>query len=92
MLNQPRRGGRRKKKVWFIGSSGQKKQNLERVIYCSRQAQVDGTAGQVRKRERFMFGANKRAEEKSPIRLGSTEVKETAVHTVREWSGKTGWK
>lgn len=28
-------------------------------MYCSRRAQVDGTAGQVRKRERFMFCANK---------------------------------
>lgn len=53
---------------------------------------MDRTAGQVKKRERFMFCANKRPEEKSPIRLGSSEVKETAVHTVREWSGKTSWK
>lgn len=57
---------------------------------------MDGTAGQVRKRERFMFCANERAEEKSPIRLGSTEVKETAVHTARDgqvrWAGKNNQK
>lgn len=53
---------------------------------------MDGTTGQVRKRERFMSCSNKRAEEKSPIRLGSPTVKETAVHTEKEWSGKMGWK
>lgn len=93
VLNQPRRGGGWKGEESLVYRlKWAKETELARVIHCSRRAQVDGTAGQVRKRERFMYCANKRPEEKSPIRLGSSEVKETSVHTVKEWSGKTGWK
>lgn len=90
VLNQPRRAGG-KKKVGFLGWSQPRKQSL--VSYILLKAGTGGwTTGWVRKRERFMFCANKRAEEKSPIGLGSPTVKETAVHTEKEWSGKKSWK
>lgn len=46
--------------------------------------------GQKKRKIYVLF--KQRAEEKSPIRLGSPTVKETAVHTEKEWSGKMGWK